>query len=101
MELLVPLFVSVFIGWQAQVVKGRTGAAWGAMTFALMLFLYLVMWPTDADMAIHEATRKLVGMWGKAGTAWAIAGIIGGGVMSLIVLTLPKRQQNPNGGLKN
>lgn len=93
--LLALLVVSIVIGYQAQALKGRTGAGWGALTFVVIFALFAFFWPDastfrQASPEGRENLSKVIDAFGQAGFAAIVSIIIGGGAMTLIVATLPK-----------
>jgi hypothetical protein len=95
--LLVLIGVSVLIGIQAQVTKGRTGAAWGFMTFLLLMVIFFMAWPSPGSLATmtgeqQETMARALGFFGQEGFAAAAAILFGAPIMALIVATLPKKK---------
>ena len=80
------LLTCIMVGVLAQKQKKRTGAAWGFLTFVIYgitwVLLYFVMSGTEPDI--------IGGPDGMLSLAITVA-IIVGGIMLLIVATLPKR----------
>ena len=96
LALLALLIVSILIGYQAQISKGRTGAAWGLMTLIVLFILFFIFWPdppapVPATPAERQNLLQVIETLGQAGFAATLAIVIGGGMMSLIVATLPKK----------
>lgn len=94
--LLCLIVASIAVGVQAQVTKGRTGAAWGLLTFAVLFTLYFFTWPNQSTMATvdaesRESLLRAIEFFGQAGFAAAAAIMVGWPVMAIIVATLPKR----------
>jgi len=95
--LLFLIAVSALVGYQAQVGKGRTGAAWGLVTFVLLFVLFFALWPNQrtlvsADQQSREDLSTVIGTFGQAGFAAILAILIGWPIMAIIVATLPKRK---------
>ncbi len=95
--LLSLVVVSVAVGCQAQLMKGRTGAAWGLLTFVLLSYLSFVWWPdhhamTIADPQSRESLARALGLFGQAGFAAGAAIVFGWPAMSIIVTTLPDKK---------
>lgn len=85
-------FVSFLIGCQSWASKGRTGRAWGLLTFAVLVILQVIVWrflgfgsqqhtwePGDPEPFLTEAEFCRI-----------VAIAIGGPLMAFIVSRLPK-----------
>ena len=88
------IVVSVAIGIQAQITKGRTGAGWGFLTFVVLFIIFITLWPNRTMMTTNgqpRATPTTSGdIFGPTGFAAAVAIMLGGPLMAIIVGTLPK-----------
>jgi hypothetical protein len=81
------IMISVLIGWQAHLTKGRTARAWGFLTFVVLVTFQIMFsrastgWhriPEETEIISQEEFHAII----------AIA--IGGPLMSLFVWRLPK-----------
>ena len=86
MTFIMMLVVSIAVGALAQIWKGRTGATWGALSLAVMVPIWVVLYfgTSMSDPSLY-----------KEDTGWYALGIlVSGGVgilIALIVATLPRR----------
>jgi hypothetical protein len=75
------------IGWFAQAKKGRTGAFWGFITMAILIPAWLIIY-----FSTHAVQPSLY----KDDAGWYAAALmvclLVGGIMALVVASLPKRQ---------
>ena len=82
------IMISVLIGWQAHLTKGRSLAAWGVLAFVVLVILQMVFSPDPSTVPrrIPEDTETI----SQEEFSAIIAIAIGGPLVSLIVWTLPK-----------
>ena len=87
------IVISVAIGIQAQITKGRTGTGWGFLTFVVLFIIFITMWPNRTMMTTTgqaRATTMALDIFGPTGFAAAAAILLGAPLMAIIVATLPK-----------
>ena len=94
--LLCLILVSVDVGCQAQMTKGRTGATWAVTTFVLLFYLLVIVWPdqstlTGMDPDEGKTMLSVIDKVSQGGLAAFKAIAIGGPIMAIIVATLPKK----------
>jgi hypothetical protein len=84
--LIIMAVAAVGVGWMAQSWKRRTGAAWAIVTFLFMFAVYFGLcfstYLTDPRLFDKDAG------WAATGI---IATILSGGLLTVIIATLPKR----------
>ena len=88
------IVVSVAIGIQAQITKGRTGAGWGFLTFVVLFIIFITLWPNRTMMTTQAQPRATSttsrDIFGPTGFAAAVAIMLRAPLMAIIVSTLPK-----------
>ena len=88
------IVVSVAIGIQAQITKGRTATGWGFLTFVVLFIIFITMWPNRTMITTNAQARATSTMaldiFGTIGFAAAAAILLGAPLMAIIVATLPK-----------
>jgi hypothetical protein len=82
------IMISVVIGWQAYLTKGRTGAAWGVLAFVVLVILQIMFSPDASTVRLRIPEETEIIRQEEFSAIIAIA--IGGPLMSLIVWRLPK-----------
>ena len=79
---------AIVVGIEAQTMRGRTGAAWGALTYLMEVLVYSVFFFSVSIANPVSLERS------STGIALALIGVGGPAVaMRLIVLTLPDRRK--------
>ena len=83
------IVVSVAIGMQAQITKGRTGTGWGFLAFVVLFIIFIIIWPNRTITDIQPRVNSQ-DIFGPTGFAAAVAIMLGAPLMAIIVATLPK-----------
>lgn len=85
MLLVVMIATAVAVGWYAQTRKARIGLVWGLLTLAAQVGVV-------AAVVVSVAGEQLYGTPAGDFATGAMGVGLGGGVMAVIVATLPKRR---------
>jgi hypothetical protein len=91
MAILGLLVLAIIIGALAQGLKGRTGAAWGAITLVVGAGIWMALVSILA-MGEAQGNQEVTAMMANPNATTArdiMALLVTGGVMALIVLSLP------------
>jgi hypothetical protein len=89
MGLIATIGMCVLIGWLAQSWKGRTGAAWfliSAILMGCLFFLSIISLEMHNPELLHKSSGKFA--------MWLLVNAVGGGIMFLVVATLPNKRRN-------
>jgi hypothetical protein len=89
MGFIAALVVCVLIGWMAQSWKGRTGVVWSVITAVLMFGIMFISF-TSSEMHNPGLMEKDSGIM----ALWLVTILIGGGIMAVVVATLPSKKKN-------
>ena len=94
--LLCLILVSVDVGCQAQMTKGRPGAAWAVTTFVVLFYLLVIFWPDQSILTGMEPdkAKTMLSVIDKVSQGVLAAFVpiaIGWPIMAIIVATLPKK----------
>ena len=87
MTLILMTIGCIIVGWAAQSAKGRTGAAWGAITFTVMVLAWFVAYFSTA-MVQPDLYQDDSGWYALAVMISVSVTVL----MLIIVATLPRKK---------